>query len=179
MPLHARLGRSTRAAAGGGDPSAADLPYLDDARAATYIAPIAHDIVDGSALESERLARRYFALVDEGDVERMRDLIHPEVEMVLKTTRPGDVLRGREDVVAFARDQSERFFESSATVFEPLDETRIVVEGRIRWLDDERVLRDDPMIWALEFRDGLLRRSTPAHSILEAKLILAAREETG
>jgi hypothetical protein len=79
-------------------------------------------------------------------------------------------------VVSFAREQSERLFETSAEVFEPLDETRIVVEGRMRWLDKERVLRDDPMVWALEFSDGLLRRSTPTQSVLEAKMILAARE---
>ncbi len=102
--------------------------------------------------------------------------MHPDIELVLKTTRPGEVLRGRTAVVAFAREQSDRLFETNAEVFEPLDETRIVVEGRIRWLDEERVLRDDPIVWALEFSDGLLRRSTPAHSVMEAKMILAARE---
>jgi hypothetical protein len=30
------------------------------------------------------------------------------------------------------------------------------------------------MIWALEFRDGLLYRSTPAHSVVEAEALLAA-----
>jgi hypothetical protein len=102
--------------------------------------------------------------------------MHPDIELVLKTTRPGEILRGRKAVVEFARGQSDRLFETSAEVFDPLDETRIVVEGRIRWLDEERVLRDDPMVWALEFSDGLLRRSTPAHSVIEAKTILAARE---
>jgi len=102
--------------------------------------------------------------------------MHPEVELTLKSSRSGEVLRGRNAVVAFAREQSGHLFETSAEVFEPLDETRIVVEGRMRWLDEERVLRDDPVVWALEFSEGLLRRSTPAQSVLEAKMILAARK---
>ena len=61
----------------------------------------------------------------------------------------------------------------------PIDGERIVVEGRMRWMDEERVLRDDPMIWALEFRDGLLFRSTPAHSVLEAEALLAAPAALG
>jgi ketosteroid isomerase-like protein len=134
-------------------------------------------IADERGSESERLARRYFALFEEGDLTQLLELMHPDIEVVVKSTRPGEVLRGRAAVAAFAREQIERLFESTAEVYEPLDETRIVVEGRMRWLDDQRVLRDDPMVWALEFSDGLLRRSTPAHSVLEAKMILAARED--
>ena len=66
-----------------------------------------------------------------------------------------------------------RFHESHADVFRPFDDERIVVEGRMRWMDDERVLRDDPVVWALEFRDGLLWRSTPAVTVLEAETLLA------
>ena len=44
-------------------------------------------------------------------------------------------------------------------------------------MDDERILRDDPMIWALEFRDGLLWRSTYAHSVLEAEALLVRRAQ--
>jgi hypothetical protein len=102
------------------------------------------------------------------------DLIHPEIEMVLKTTRPGEVLRSRDEVAAFVDEIAGRFYETLAEVFRPLDDRRIVIEGRMRWMDDQRVLRDDPMIWALEFRDGLVWRSTPAHSVLEAETILAA-----
>jgi hypothetical protein len=104
-------------------------------------------------------------------------MMHPDIELVLRTTRPGEVFRGRTAVAAHAREQIERLFDSTAEVFEPLDDTRIVVEGRMRWLDDERVLRDDPVVWALEFSDGLLRRSLPAHTVVEAKMILTARED--
>ena len=54
----------------------------------------------------------------------------------------------------------------------PLDEDRVVVEGRIRWIDDERVIRDDPVTWAMEFRDGLLVRVIPARTLVEAETIL-------
>jgi hypothetical protein len=103
----------------------------------------------------------------------MLDLFHPQVEMVLKAVRPGDVLRGREDVAAFVSELAGRFYETVAEVFRPIDDERIVVEGRIRWMDDERVLRDDPMIWALEFRDGMLYRSAPAQSVVEAEALLS------
>jgi hypothetical protein len=111
----------------------------------------------------------------------MLALVHPEIELVLKTTRPGDVIRGRHGVERLVGEISEKFFETVAEVYRPLDEARVVVEGRVRWVDDERVLRDDPMIWALEFRDGMLLRSVPAQTVLEAEAILSARhgEERG
>ena len=74
---------------------------------------------------------------------------------------------------------SERVYETVAEIYRPLDEDPIVVEGRIRWSDEERVLRDDPMIWALEFKDGLLYRSAPAQSVLEAEAMLSAARGNG
>jgi hypothetical protein len=44
----------------------------------------------------------------------------------------------------------------------------------MRWMNEDRILRDDPVILALEFRDGLLFRSTPAQSVLEAQAMLSA-----
>jgi len=60
-------------------------------------------------------------------------------------------------------------------VFAPLDENRVIVEGRVRWFDDENVLRDDSRVWALEFSDGLLLLSVPAKNTIEAGSILSAR----
>ena len=104
----------------------------------------------------------------------MLEIVHPEIELVLRTTRPGEVLRGRDEVGAFVREISDRFYETVAEVYRPVDAGRIVVEGRIRWTDEDRVMRDDPVIWALEFRDGMLFRSAPAQTVLEAESILAA-----
>jgi hypothetical protein len=123
--------------------------------------------------ESERLARRYFTLFRRGETARVMDLVHPDVQITLKSVRPGDILRGREQVAEFVDEISGRFYEAHPDVFRPLDDERIVVEGRMRWMDDERVLRDDPMIWAIEFRDGLLYRSAPAQSFVEAQALLA------
>ncbi len=52
---------------------------------------------------------------------------------------------------------------------------RVTVEGRVRWIDDERVIRDDPIVWALEFRDGLLLRLLHGRSVIDAEALLAKR----
>jgi ketosteroid isomerase-like protein len=124
--------------------------------------------------ESERLGRRYFSLFKQGELDRLLALCHPDVEVVLKSVRPGDVVRGRQAFEALATELLDSYYEAVPEVFRPLDAERLVVEGRVRWMDDERVLRDDPMIWAIEFRDGLVFRSTPARSVAEAEAILAA-----
>lgn len=59
-------------------------------------------------------------------------------------------------------------------MFTPLDENRVIVEGRVRWFDDENVLRDDSRFWALEFSAGLLLHSAPASSMVEAETLLSA-----
>lgn len=105
--------------------------------------------------------------------ERLVELLHQDVQIVLKSLRPGEVLHGRDAVAAFVDEVTTHFYESHPNVFRPLDDERVVVEGRLRWMDDQRVLRDDPVIWAMEFRDGLLYRSLPAQSVLEAETLLS------
>jgi ketosteroid isomerase-like protein len=127
--------------------------------------------------ESERLARRCFDLSARGETERLLELVHPDAEIVVKTKRPGEVLRGKEALSDFLEEVSGRFYETHADVFRALDDNHVVVEGRMRWMDEERILRDDPVIWALEFRDGLLYRSSYAQSVLEAEAILATASD--
>ncbi len=124
-------------------------------------------------MDSERLARRYFALFARGQTDQLLEMIHPDVEIVLKTVRRGELIKGREAMREFLDELGEMFFESQADLYRPLDDRRVVVEGRIRWMDEDRILRDDPMIWAIEFRDGLLYRSRPAQSVLEAETLLS------
>jgi hypothetical protein len=104
----------------------------------------------------------------------MLDLVHPEAEWALMTTRPGEVLRGRDEVAAFLDEIAGEFVELVAEECHSLDDERVVVEGRRRTIGDDHVLRDDPMILAIVFRDGLLWRSTPAESVAEAEAILTA-----
>jgi ketosteroid isomerase-like protein len=159
-----------------GDPPAAATCCI--AAKAGYSPGIAHDrVTGGGPAASERLARRYFELFKHGEIVKLIELLHPEVEIVLKTSRTGEVLSGREAVERFLEQSTGKFYESVAEVFRPLDDERVVVEGRVRWMDDERILRDDPVIWALEFRDGLLRRSTPAQTVLEAEAMLNSRRQ--
>jgi hypothetical protein len=123
--------------------------------------------------ESERLARRWFGLVQSGSFDQLPELVHEDVVFVSKV-KPG-VIEGRDAFAAFVAEAlSGRLHESGAEVFRPLDDDRIVVEGRLRWIDDERVIRDDPVMWALEFRDGLLVRFLPARTAIEAETLLRA-----
>lgn len=69
-------------------------------------------------------------------------------------------------------------FEISARAVHELDERRIVVEGRMRWMDEDRVLRDDPVAWALELEGGLIRRSTAVRTYSEAEALLPASPDT-
>jgi len=124
--------------------------------------------------ESERLTRRFFALLQQGENSKVVDLVHPEVEWVLMTIRPGQILRGRGETQAFLDEIADEFIELVVEECRPLDDERVVVEGRRRSIDDDRVLRDDPMILAMVFRGGLLWRSTPAQSVAEAEAILSA-----
>ncbi|HXG76661.1 MAG TPA: hypothetical protein VNJ53_08840 [Gaiellaceae bacterium] len=82
-------------------------------------------------------------------------------------------MHGREELLRFLEEEfPRRLWEPVAATFRPLDDERIVVEGRIRWMDDDGVIRDDPRVWALEFREGLLVRSVPAESVAEARALL-------
>ena len=136
-------------------------------------------ISEGSAagvVESERLARRYFTLFGQQAFETLREVVHADVVFELKAVQPGHVVRGRDEFIRFLEEELRgHLWEAVPQVFTPLDENRVIVEGRIRWSDDEHVLRDDSRFWALEFCDGLLIFSAPAGSMIEAESILAAR----
>jgi hypothetical protein len=122
---------------------------------------------------SERLARRWFELVEQGALDQLVEFVHPDVVLVSKV-RTGVVVEGREDFARFVEETLTRsLYDAAANVYRPLDERCVVVEGRLRWIDDEQVMRDDPVTWALEFEDDLLVRFVPARTPLEAETILA------
>jgi hypothetical protein len=127
---------------------------------------------------SERLARHWWALVNERAFDQLGDLVHEDVVLVSKM-QPGVVLEGRSEVVRFVRETlANSLYEATTSAYHPIDDERIVVEGRIRWIDEERVIRDDPVTWAMEFRDGLLVRFVPARTQVEAETILGAPPTT-
>jgi ketosteroid isomerase-like protein len=127
---------------------------------------------------SERLARRWFATIQRGAYDELDQLVHADVELVSKV-RPGTTIHGRSDVSRFIEQEvAPNLFEASSEVFTPLDDQRVIVEGRVRWIDDERVIRDDPVIWAVEFRDGLMLRFVATRTMLEAESVLARPAES-
>jgi hypothetical protein len=117
--------------------------------------------------------------VEERDFDQLGGLVDPAVVVVSKVS-PGLVVEGREAFVQFAQSTlADRLYEAVASSFQPIDDERIVVEGRIRWIDDDRVIRDDPVTWAMEFRDGLLTRLVPARTLVEAETILGSSSSSG
>lgn len=146
-------------------------PYRRDA--AAYTPPIP-DRLPSETVTSERLARRWFATIQRGAYDELGELVHEDVELVSKL-RPGTVVHGRGDVIRFIEEEvGPSLFEAATEVFTPLDDTRVIVEGRMRWIDDERVIRDDPVIWAMEFRGEQLLMFVAVRSMLQAEAILAA-----
>lgn len=128
----------------------------------------------GDIQESERLARRWFAVVEQRDFGQLVELAHDDI-LVVSKVRPGEVVEGKESFARFVQETlADSLYETSSTSFAALDETRVVVEGRMRWIDDDRVIRDDPVTWAMEFRDGLLVRFIPARTRIEAETMLGA-----
>ena len=127
--------------------------------------------------ELETLAKRYFALFNARALEELRDVLHPDVTLEMNTVEPSTVLSGRDEVIRFlGKEFPHRLWEAVVQACETLGKNRAVVAGRVRWMDDQRVLRDDPKLWALEFLDGLLLRSIPVHTVREAESILRSAE---
>jgi hypothetical protein len=125
-------------------------------------------------LESEHLARRYFELFNARSIGRLAELIHPDVVLELQAVDVGRVLRGRRELLRFFEEHfARRRWDAFAHAFHALDERKVIVEGRVCWIDDDRVLRDSPRVWALEFCDGLLLRSIPARSVDDAFALLS------
>lgn len=123
-------------------------------------------------IESERLARRWFSIVERRAFEQLPDLVHPSIVLVSKV-RPGLVVEGKQAFGRFVEETlMQSLHEAVASSYRPLDDQRIVVEGRIRWMDDDHVLRDDPVTWAMAFEDGLLARFASVRSLVEAKATL-------
>ena len=123
-------------------------------------------------LGSEQLARRIFSTLEERAFDRLGDLLHDDVVVVSKL-RPDVVMEGKDEVVRFIQEAlPDNFYDAAPTAYAPIDDARVVVEGRLRWIDDDRVIRDDQVMWAMEFRDGLLYRYFPARTRIEAETIL-------
>jgi hypothetical protein len=136
------------------------------------------DIPDPSAVPelapSEKLARRWFAVIRQGGFGELAALMHEDVRLVSKV-RPGTVVDGRDEVARFLADKvANSLYEAVDDLYTPVDDDRVIVEGRIRWIDDSRVIRDDPVIWAMEFRESLLLRFIPARTVVEAETILTS-----
>lgn len=119
--------------------------------------------------------RRYFAVFRLETLAEFRELLAPDAVIGLIAVQPGALLRGRDEIIAFLEQEfGRRLWETVVHVCTPLDESRALVEGRVRWIDDDHVMRDEARFWGIEFSDGLLLRSLPARSAVEAETLIAA-----
>lgn len=99
-------------------------------------------------------------------------MLHPDVVISPKAGED-DRLCGAEAVSEFLDRLAEAsVFEATDEHYHPLDDARVAVAGRLRWMDARRTLRDEAALWALEFRDGLLYRSLAVRSLAEAEALL-------
>jgi SnoaL-like protein len=123
---------------------------------------------------SEHLARRWFSVVQRGAFDELASLLHPDVHLVSKV-RAGVVIEGRDAALAFINETlASSLYEAVGEVYTALDDYRVVVEGRMRWIDEDRVIRDDPVVWAMEFREELLHTFVPVRTVIEAEAVLAS-----
>ena len=130
---------------------------------------------DVAATDLERLVRRYFAVFRLETLAELRELLAPDAVLGLIAVQPGMVLRGRDEIVAFLEQEfTRRLWETVVHACTPLDGSRALVEGRVRWIDDDHVMRDEARFWGVEFRDGLLWRSLPGRTATEAETLLSA-----
>jgi hypothetical protein len=82
-------------------------------------------------------------------------------------------VHGRTDVTRFLKETvAPSIYEATVEIYTPIDADRVIAEGRLRWIDEDRVIRDDPVVWGLEFRDGLLLRFVSARTTLAAEAAL-------
>ncbi len=143
--------------------------------AAAILRRISEQTASPPTTTAERLARHWFGLIDQGSFGDLRELVDDDAVYVSKILA-GETLVGREAVGDHLVEMlEEKVYEVVAERFVAIDDDRIAVEGRMRWMDDGRVIHDDPVVWAFEFRDGRLLRCVPVRSSLEAETALASR----
>ena len=109
--------------------------------------------------KSERLARRWFAFIRDGPFERLSRDAPRGRQSSSRGFEPGEVVEGREAVASFIeRIVSHSLYEAVTDDYTSLDDERVIIEGRMRWIDEERVIRDDPG----GLGDGVPRRARAA-----------------
>ena len=109
----------------------------------------------------------------EGDLARLSEALHPEVEVRLTAfVEPSVWLRGPEDVLRWHRHAagSQRAYLHRVAAVEP---SVWLGFGRIQLSEPERGMRDYQVVWMLALRDGLLWRASSHET--EAQARAAAR----
>jgi hypothetical protein len=105
----------------------------------------------------------------EGDLGRLAEALHPEVEVRLTAfVEPGVWLRGPEDVLRWHRRAagSQRAYLHRVAGVAP---SVWLGFGRMQLSEPERGMRDYQVVWMLALRDGLLWRASSHETEAEAR----------
>jgi hypothetical protein len=105
----------------------------------------------------------------EGDLERLAETLHPEVEVRLTAfVEPSVWLRGPEDVLRWHRRAagSQRAYLHRVAGVAP---SVWLGFGRVQLSEPERGMRDYQVVWMLALRDGLLWRASSHETEVEAR----------
>lgn len=109
----------------------------------------------------------------EGDLERLGEALHPEVEVRLTAfVEPSVWLRGAEDVLRWHRHAAgaQRAYLHRVAGVAP---SVWLGFGRMQLSEPERGMRDYQVVWMLALRDGLVWRASSHET--EAQALAAAR----
>ncbi len=111
--------------------------------------------------EAEQLVTRAYQAFSERDLEALREIADPTIEIHTVTgmlAGRDEPYRGYEGVAEYMRDVSETWdeIELTAADFHPLSETRLIVFGRVRARRDLAVI-DAPSAWLWEVGEGRIR----------------------
>jgi hypothetical protein len=98
-------------------------------------------------------------------------VLHPDAVLV-PSYDPSSLVSRADFVAHLASSDAPRAVDAVGHVYRPLDDERIIVEGRVRIRRPQGGFADRPMVWALIFRGGLLYRSWAVGDVTHAELLL-------
>jgi hypothetical protein len=106
------------------------------------------------------LTARLMSAWQEGSLEGLREIIHPDAVFETTTHRRDGVVQGREAILASLMDYRDSRYPIRVERVEEISQTSAVVYAFARMpLDDKGGFTEGPVTWEITLRDGLLWRT--------------------
>jgi ketosteroid isomerase-like protein len=97
------------------------------------------------------------AAFERRDASRLAELVHPDV--VIHPVPSPTPLLGKTEVASYISSMERRAGAVSVTAVHELSNGAVLITGREQYQDTNGGLFDHPVVWIVEFRDGLIWRS--------------------